>query len=412
MRVLIATAQRTLVGGVEKYLQALIPALLDRGHEIGLLYEERQDPSTESIDASSAPVQTWCAAELGAKALDRVAEWKPEVVYSHGFYGPVCQVLESALLASYPTVLYAHNFDPTCPTGRKYYAFPKPQCCSRKLGAMCLVLHYPRRCGGLDPSTMWRRYRRHAQLNAQLTQYRAVLVASNYMHQEFLRNGVSPQKLHLVTLPSTDSLPADAAPVRRTPGGRILFVGRLTDLKGTDYLIRAIPLAGEKLGRPLTLTVAGDGPERPNLERLARRLNVPVEYAGWVRTRQKLDLMRQADLLAVPSLWPEPFGLVGIEAGALGLPAVAYAVGGIPDWLIVGESGELAPSDPPTPAGLADAMIRALADPTHHARLCLGAWKIARRFNMKNHIARLEPILSAAATGSGLTAELTFPVLG
>ena len=276
MRILIATAQRSLVGGVEKYLQAVIPALLDRSHEIGLLYEERLDPSAERIDSTSAGLQTWCVAELGAMILDRVAEWRPDVVYSHGLHGPGCHVLESALLASYPNVLYAHNLDATCATGRKYYAFPEPQCCSRKLGAMCLVLHYPRRCGGLHPRTMWRRYRRHQQLNAQLIRYRAVLVASQYMHQEFLRNGVSPQQLHLAPLPCTDSIPGDAAPVRRAPEGRILFVGRLTDLKGAAYLVRAIPKAAEKLGRPLTLTVAGDGPERAKLERLVEARVVHV----------------------------------------------------------------------------------------------------------------------------------------
>ena len=47
MRILIATSSRNLVGGIEKYLQALIPGLLDRGHELGLLYENRFDPKRE-----------------------------------------------------------------------------------------------------------------------------------------------------------------------------------------------------------------------------------------------------------------------------------------------------------------------------------------------------------------------------
>ena len=108
--------------------------------------------------------------------------------------------------------------------------------------------------------------------------------------------------------------------------------------------------------------------------------------------------MRQADLLAVPSLWPEPFGLVGIEAGCFGLPAVGYAVGGIPDWLIPGQTGELAPGDPPTVEGLAEAMARALADPEHHARLSRGAWELSKQFDTPRHLAMLEPILSAAVS--------------
>jgi hypothetical protein len=43
--------------------------------------------------------------------------------------------------------------------------------------------------------------------------------------------------------------------------------------------------------------------------------------------------------------------------------------------------------------GLADAMVRALADPEHYARLCQGAWKSANRFTLENHLANLEPLL-------------------
>ena len=109
--------------------------------------------------------------------------------------------------------------------------------------------------------------------------------------------------------------------------------------------------------------------------------------------------MRRADLLAVPSLWPEPFGQVGVEGGRLGVPAVGYAVGGIPDWLIPGRSGELAPGDPPTVQGLAEAIVRVLADPSHYSSLCRGAWELASRFTLDAHLAELELILGAEDPG-------------
>jgi glycosyltransferase involved in cell wall biosynthesis len=179
-----------------------------------------------------------------------------------------------------------------------------------------------------------------------------------------------------------------------------LFVGRLVDVKGVHYLIRALPKAAARLGRPLKLTVAGDGPQRVKLQALASELQLNIDFAGWVGAEEKLKLMHQADVLAVPSLWPEPFGLVGIEAGRLALPAVGYAVGGIPDWLISGESGELAPGDPPSVEGLADAIVKALADPEHYGRLCQGAWQIARQFTLASHIAELQAILCATQNKS------------
>jgi glycosyltransferase involved in cell wall biosynthesis len=84
-----------------------------------------------------------------------------------------------------------------------------------------------------------------------------------------------------------------------------------------------------------------------------------------------------------------------VEAGGVGLPSVAFAVGGIPDWCEPGESGELAPGNPPTPEGLAEALVRALADPGHHARLREGAWRMARRFNAEAHVDALSALLRA-----------------
>ncbi len=85
---------------------------------------------------------------------------------------------------------------------------------------------------------------------------------------------------------------------------------------------------------------------------------------------------------------------MGVEAAAQGVPAVAYDLGGIRDWLIPGETGELAPGDPPTVAGLADALCRVLEDPAHHARLSHGAWSRARRVTLDAHLDLVEPVLA------------------
>jgi glycosyltransferase involved in cell wall biosynthesis len=88
----------------------------------------------------------------------------------------------------------------------------------------------------------------------------------------------------------------------------------------------------------------------------------------------------------VPSLWPEPFGSVGPTAGSHGLPAAAFAVGGIPQWLVDGVTGHLAPGDPPTASGLARAIVQCLDDRAHHASLREGARQMAGTFTMKRHL--------------------------
>ena len=348
-------------------------------------------PPQERVDPSELDLPACGTAESGAGAGLRFArEWKPDVVYSQGLEDAG---LQSALLSEYPTVLYAHNYVGTCASGEKCHAFPRSEPCDRKFGPACLALYLPRRCGGLHPGTMLKMYRRAAQRNAQIPQFAAVLVASEHMRREYERHGVQPGRIHLAALPNPNETEHSGALAKPSSRGNLLFLGRLTRLKGAAALLQAIPMAEKQMGRPLSATVAGDGPERKRLEEFARRNRLTAKFTGWLGSSQKADVISKADLLVVPSLWPEPFGLVGIEAGAQGVPAVAYDVGGISDWLISGYSGELAPGHPPTVEGLAVAIARALSDPSHYAKLCQGACEVAGRFTLAAHLSKLESTL-------------------
>jgi glycosyltransferase involved in cell wall biosynthesis len=401
MRILIATSHRNMVGGVEKYLQEILPCLAQRSHQLALLYEYRFDPGKERIDPLDPCIPSRGIAEAGfAAGLQFVRDWKPDVVYSQGLEAAN---LQSALLSEYPTVFYAHNYLGTCASGEKCHAFPSAQPCDRKFGPMCLLQYYPRRCGGLNPVTMFKMFQRSAERNAQLHQYAAILVASQHMRREYEQHGVPAERIHLAALPN----PNESEQFHGTPAARsrnhLLFLGRLTKLKGAAELLRAIPLAETRLGRPLAVTIAGDGPQRQSLQDLARHNRTNAEFTGWVGGTRKRELFQRADLLVAPSLWPEPFGLVGIEAGAHGVPAVAYDVGGIPDWLIAGYSGELAPGNPPSAQGLAEAIARALSEPSHYAGLCRGALEVAARFTLAAHVSKLESTLETVRKTLGLT---------
>jgi glycosyltransferase involved in cell wall biosynthesis len=261
-----------------------------------------------------------------------------------------------------------------------------------------VLRHYPRRCGGLSPLTELALYRVQARRNALLARFRAVVVASRHMYEEFARHGVPGARLFVAPLPPSEIAPDAQPPSRRNPGSRVLFLGRLFRDKGVAMLMDALPLAAQALDRELSLVVAGVGPEEERLRARARVLGLGVEFPGWVDGEARTQLLRGADLVAVPSLWTEPFGQVGIEAGCVGVPAVGFATGGIREWLRPGETGELAAADPPTAAGLSAAIVRAVGDKDHYARLCLGAWKAARLRTMRTHLAALEPAFAVATT--------------
>jgi FkbM family methyltransferase len=394
VRILIATQHLGVVGGVETYLRALVPRLAARGHQVGVLAETPAAGPDGEILAGGADVPTWLAS---GHPTDRLADWRPDVVYAHGLADPG---LEAALADRYPTALFAHNYHGTCVSGTKCHARPGYQTCRRALGPGCLGAYFPRRCGGRNPLTMLRLYDTQRRRRVNLARYHAVLVASRHMAEEYRRHGIPDDRLAIVPLFPADVDPDSDPPAPRNPTDRVLFVGRITRLKGLDHLVAALPAAAAALGRRLTLVVAGDGPDRPAAEAACAQAGVPAEFLGWVGAARRTAEMRAADILAVPSVWPEPFGLVGIEAGCVGLPAVGYALGGIPDWLTPGRSGEAAPGDRPDPRELAAALVRAITDPDYWQRLRHGAWDVARGFTPDAHLERLDAILRRIGTSA------------
>ena len=183
---------------------------------------------------------------------------------------------------------------------------------------------------------------------------------------------------------------------------RLLFLGRMDALKGGLILLDSLPIVAAALDRPIELTFGGDGPCRDSWTRRAQAISakhtrVKTVFEGWLGPERIAELQAASDLLVMPSLWPEPFGRVGLESGMRGLPVAAFAVGGIPDWLHDGVNGYMAPGDPATPDGLADAIVKCLRTPAEHARLRRGAIAMAARFNLHNHMAQLYDLFDQVA---------------
>lgn len=135
-----------------------------------------------------------------------------------------------------------------------------------------------------------------------------------------------------------------AAPPRIVPKSRLVAVGRLSEQKGHLVLLQALALlAGE--GEPFKLTVAGDGPLRPQLERTIRELGLEehVELAGWMSNAEVRRAIRDARALVLPS-FAEGLPVVLMEALALGRPVIATYVAGIPELVAERDCGWLVPA--------------------------------------------------------------------
>jgi phosphatidylinositol alpha-mannosyltransferase len=107
------------------------------------------------------------------------------------------------------------------------------------------------------------------------------------------------------------------------PGKTILYIGRLERRKGVKYLIQAFALL-QKQQPEVHLIIAGDGPDREKLEELVEELEIKhVDFRGYVTEKEKIQLLASADLFCSPALYGESFGIVLLEAMAVGLVTVA-----------------------------------------------------------------------------------------
>jgi glycosyltransferase involved in cell wall biosynthesis len=146
----------------------------------------------------------------------------------------------------------------------------------------------------------------------------------------------------------------------------ILSVGRLIDIKGTIYLIRALPKILSYHPRTVLL-IAGDGPEKEKIyrESMALGLEKNVFFLGFVRRTEVPILFGDSDIFVIPSIdiagHTEAQGIVVLEAMASGCPIIGSNVGGIPDMVRDGVNGFLVPEK--DHLAIADAINRLLANP-------------------------------------------------
>lgn len=199
--------------------------------------------------------------------------------------------------------------------------------------------------------------------------------------------------------------PALFVPVRHEgPGHRLLFVGRLAAAKGLPILVDAV--ARLRKTRPgLQLTIAGDGPDRQQLQEMCRRLGIEsaVRFMGYQAQAQVRELLRESDVFAMAS-FAEGVPVVLMEAMAAGVPVVATRIAGIPELVEDGRCGFLVP--PGDPDALTHRIEELLADSDlRNAFASAGREKVECEFNLAHESERLHEILTARLEGRAVAVD-------
>ena len=170
------------------------------------------------------------------------------------------------------------------------------------------------------------------------------IAVSEFIRRKLLEQQFPPDKIVVHYIGVDTKL---FSPVQGEQESTVLFVGRLADRKGAEFLIRA--MAEVQKENPATeLILIGDGVLRGDLEKLASKNLKRYRFLGVQPPNVVREWLDRASVFCAPSIKvrsgeEEAFGMVFAEAQAMEKPVVSFATGGVPEAVLHGETGFLAP---------------------------------------------------------------------
>lgn len=394
MRILLLNDYGTLDGGAEVIACDLRDALRARGHEVRVFASSARGGSEPNFadDLGFGTTGRWrtvlqSANPAAAWALRRVvSRFAPDVVHVNLYLTQLSPLILLAL-GDVPAIYYAMWHRAICPLGQRL--LPDGRLCSARPGTACL------RAGCL-PIHDWLPLRAQLAADRSLaSRFTRVVAISHALASRLAEFGPAHLQAATVIHPGTTVVePRPELPL--TP--RVVVAGRLVPEKGIDTLLRAFAQLAPCHSHA-GLVVVGDGPERPNLMRLARALGVAerVTFTGKLTPEATLAMVRTAWAVCVPSVWEEPFGMIAAEAQMQGVAVVASRCGGLAEIIKDEKTGFLVPpGDPEALASRINLLLsnRALA----HALGVRGHARAAAIFDLNGFATRMETVYADAMT--------------
>jgi glycosyltransferase involved in cell wall biosynthesis len=356
------------LGGVEQHVRTLSHALQERGHQVAVatqgnkgLPEQENDlgvtiyrlrSSMQRLDwLYSEPKRPWAPPfpdpeiTLGLRKI--VRHLQPEVVHGHDWLARSFLPLKAGSGAK--LVMSLHYYTLSC--AKKNLMYGNAPCSGpgffKCLG--CGAQHYGVAKGMAAVLANWGMSaveRAAVDMFVAVTQATA---AGNGLSHSQLALQVIPNFLASSSLAPQETL--ESFTVQLPDGEFMLFVGDLRPMKGLDVLLNAY---GALQNAPPLVLIGKIWPDTP--VELPHNVLVLREWPNFA----VMEAWRRSTIALVPSVWPEPFGIVVIEAMAGGTPVIASCIGGIPEIIDDGQNGLLVP--PGDPVALRMAMERLLSD--------------------------------------------------
>jgi glycosyltransferase involved in cell wall biosynthesis len=355
MKILYCNKYNFPFSGTEVYMFELMDLMRAQGHEVALfsMADPRGLPTpydqyfVPKIDFKSPPHGWFARARLATHAIystdarrrlrQVIAAFRPDVAHVRNIYHHLSPSILWELKAQGVPVLYHLNdFKLLCPT---YNLVSKGQVCERcRGGKFWHVL--PEGCYTGPPGSalllMAEAYF-HRWLGTYHKCVNQFLAPSRFVKAKLVQNGFNAEKI--AVLPHFQKLPAQSPP-NSSADAPILYFGRLSPEKGVADLLLAM-----KHLQQVRLQIAGDGPQRLELENLARDLCLKnVEFTGHVGGKVLEQMIASSRFTVLPSRAYETLGKTILESYAWGRPVIASDLGSRRELVDQGETGLLFPS--------------------------------------------------------------------
>lgn len=337
MKILFVHERFGALAGAEANLYLTATELKKRGHSVAIVH----GPSTGKGEADWKQTFTtrYSLAEGAANCIaSALAHYEPDVIYVHKT--AALELLEHLIGSGSPLIRMVHDHDIYCMRSYRYDPMTR-KICTKPAGLHCVfpcgAFVSRNREGGFPLKFQsYSEKRREIDLNKR---FHRMVVVTRFMRDELLRNGFDPNRIEIhAPVPRMGD-----SSLRSTFSERnlILFAGQIIRGKGVDILLRSL----SRLKVKFECVILGDGSHRKYCEKLSTRLGLDgrVRFVGFVPQEELKQYYRECSVVAVPSVWPEPFATIGMEVFRYGIPVVAFDVGGLRDWLIDGENGYLVP---------------------------------------------------------------------
>ena len=388
LRILQIFSRYVQIGGEENSVYRIGDAL-QADHDVEYFIGSTQELlGGDSLDRISAPFRAFANLPVRRRLLKYQSLGHFDLWLIHNVLpGLSPSVYSTAFSLGVPVVHYLHNYRMGCING---FFLNHGQPCERCLGGnfwpafQTACWHDSRLISGWM-GLITRRIR-HLDVFSKVSAWIALSQAQRQKHEQI---GIPASHLHVV--PHFHE--PKGSPTPPSPEGNILFLGRLSQEKGVDHLLRAWKLVSRKGRR---LVIAGEGPESGSLKALALSLKLEdVDFIGFLDLSSQRQIWSQTAFSVIPSIWSEPFALTFLESWGQGRTFVANRLGAMAEVVKEGQDGLLA--EPFSGESLASHIQRLIDSPaTCETMGKAGYQRMLKEFNRNAWLKNINGVLQKA----------------